>query len=275
MSFRSPLQRVGLALSVATLAGSAAAPAMAQVLSAEFTLAQASPAAKPAASPAPSPAASPAPAARPQAAPNREAPFSPAAAPSAAAEPQLYERASFINTCRSSGSQPITVSANVTRTTYTETIPPFTRINLTGVVAYNSSGQVQYVQINKPAVGYVPTATLQTNCDAGSGSNPPPSGNGTCYTIRPAVAPKGLAAFESPGGAAQLYPSRGGSQDGPASGSQVFLTNPATPSQNFSNRTFVKVRYKSLSGSERIGWISQGPVGSVAGAVSSNFAPCP
>jgi hypothetical protein len=132
------------------------------------------------------------------------------------------------------------------------------------------------VQISQP-LGYVPTATLQTNCDAGSGSgsNPPPSGNGTCYTIRPAVAPKGLAAFESPGGAPQLYPNTGGSQDGPASGSQVFLTNPATPSQNFSNRTFVKVRYKSLSGSERTGWISQGPVGSIAGAVSSNLAPCP
>ena len=152
------LQRLGLVLSAATLTGSLAAPVLAQA------------------------PAQPAPAA-----PSREAPFSPAAAPSSTAtEPQLYERASFINVCRSSGAQPITVSANVTRTTFIATIPPFTRINLTGVVAYNNSGQVQYVQISQP-LGYVPTATLQTNC--GAGPTPPPTGKGACYTIRPAVAP--------------------------------------------------------------------------------------
>lgn len=242
-----------------------------------------SPTPAPSPAPVPTPAPSPAPAPRtapsptPQAAP-RETPFRPAAAPQAnQAEPQLYERSSFINTCRSSGIQPITVSSDITRNNYTTTIQPYTRLNLTGVIAYNNSGQVQYVQISQPVVGYVPTATLMTNCNAGPTPTPAPTptGKGACYLIRRAVAPNGLAAYDSPGGTPQRHPnSPTGSQDGPAAGSRIYLTNPATPSQVQNGRTFVKVYYTSLSGSERTGWISQGPSGSVAGAPSSNFEPC-
>jgi hypothetical protein len=222
---------------------------------------------KPASTPAPRRATPPAPTSA-----SSEAPFRPAAAPQSS-EPQLYERASFIGVCRSSGAQPITVSADVTRTRYTGTIQPYTRLNLTGVIAYNSSGQVQYVQISQPTLGYVPTATLLTDCNAGP--TPPNPTKGTCYLIRRSLAPNGLAAYESPGGAPQRYPnSPNGQQDGPASGSRVFFTNPATPSQNFNNRTFVRVYYTSLSGNDRLGWISQGPVGSAPGAPSSNFEPC-
>lgn len=209
--------------------------------------------------------------------PAREAPFSPAAAPAAISEPQLYERANFIGACRSSGIQPITVSADITRNRYTTTIQPYTRITLTGVVAYNNNGQVQYVQISQPSLGYVPTATLLTNCDARPTPTPTPTptGKGACYLIRRAVAPNGLAAYDSPGGTPQRSPNTPtGFQDGPASGSQIFFTDPATASQNYSNRTFVKVYYTSLGGSERLGWISQGPIGSAAGQPSSNFEPC-
>jgi hypothetical protein len=269
MRFR--LKQVGVTLSLAAMTSSFGTIAAAQSLplSSDAVTDRAVPALAqtPAPSLAPRSAPSPAP---------REAPFRPAAAPQAT-EPQLYERDSFIGTCRSSGAQPLTVSADVTRNRYTITLKPYTRITLTGVIAYNGSGQVQYVQINQPVVGYVPTATLSTNCDAGPTPTPSPSpeGKGTCYLIRRAVAPNGLSAYDSPGGPPQRYPnSPTGNQDGPGAGTQVFFTKPATPSQNLNNRTFVRVYYTSLGGGERLGWVSQGPVGSVAGAPSSNFESC-
>jgi hypothetical protein len=294
---RKPLKRIGLALSLVAATGPLGSMAAAQSVPLNnsdriTSLIAQTPAPSPApspATPAPTPAPSPAPAptpatptptpATPTPAPaTREAPFRPSAAPqSNQTEPQLYERASFIGTCRSSGTQPLNVSADITRNRYTTTIQPYTRITLTGVIAYNNSGQVQYVQISQPAVGYVPTATLLTNCDAQPTPTPTPTPptKGACYVIRRALAPNGLAAYESPGGAPQRFPNTpNGNQDGPAGGSQVFFTNPATPSQNFNNRTFARVFYTSLGGGDRLGWVSQGPVGSTPGAPTSNFEPC-
>lgn len=313
-SNRSTLQSIGLALSLVAVTSPLGSAAMAQTISLpEAQVAQSStpspaaPSPAPAPSPAtPSPAPAPSPAPRPAtpspapspatpspapapapspatpspAAPTgeRETPFSPSAAPrSATPEPQLYERASFIDTCRSSGAQPLNVSLDVTRNRFLTTIRPYTRITLSGVIAYNNSGQVQYVQIRQPVVGYVPTATLLTNCNAQPTPTPTPTPpeKGTCYVIRRSLAPNGLAAYETPGGAPQRFPNTPtGNQDGPAGGSQVFFTNPPTPSQNFGNRTFARVFYTSLGGDDRLGWVSQGPVGSAPGAPSSNFEPC-
>jgi hypothetical protein len=138
----------------------------------------------------------------------------------------------------------------VTRNTFVRTIQPFTRITLTGVIAYNSSGGVQYVQISAPQLGYVPTSTLLTDCNAGPSPSPTPTPTGRSYRVVPST---GLAARTSPGGEFQTI---NGQIDGPAGGSTV--TDVAPPrQQNFNTRSWRLVRYTSINGSPREGWVTE------------------
>jgi hypothetical protein len=136
----------------------------------------------------------------------------------------------------------------VTRNRFIRTLPPFTRITLTGVIAYNNAGQVQYVQISAPQVGYVPTATLLTDCNAGPSPTPTPTGRS--YRVVPST---GLAARTSPGGAFQTV---NGQVDGPAGGSTVTDATPPRQ-QNFETRSWRLVRYTSINGSPREGWVAE------------------
>lgn len=193
----------------------------------------------------PTPAPTPAPAqTRPAPAP-APTPAAPAPAPRAG-EPQLFERASFINACRSSGAQAIALSRDVTRNQFVQNIAPNTRLTLTGVIAYNNAGGVQYVQVSQPALGYVPTATL-TLCNTPSPSPTPTPTPPTAVRYR-VVFPGGLLARTSPNGPSQ--------NDGPAENAIVTDANPAQV-QSAGGRRWRLVNYVGIAGNTRQGWVSE------------------
>jgi hypothetical protein len=136
------------------------------------------------------------------------------------------------------------------------TLPAETEVTLTGVL-YPGRAQL-YRRSNSNAialVGWVNAANL-TTC-----TQPPPPG-GNCFIVIP---PLGLAAYEAPGGARQTYRGQG---DGPAGNSRVYATS--DPPQTYGGRTWRRVRYTSLSGAERIGW-----VGATSTDGGNNLTPCP
>jgi hypothetical protein len=196
------------------------------------------------------------------------APSAPAPAPSAPApgDAPLYERASYIGTCR---------QANATTEVFQNTalgpvnqrvgtVNAGSQVTLTGVLG-DIAGIGGVAQIKTPVVGWLRSSTLAT-CGT-------PPVTGSCFIIRTATAPNGLYAYSDPITAQkQLY---NGQADGPAGGSKVYFTTPPTPSQTARNTIYVKVTYTSLNGSNRVGWISQGSVGSTPGGLSSNLSVCP
>ncbi len=196
------------------------------------------------------------------------------ASPTPAPEPRapvpgdaaLYERASYISTCRQ-----VNATTEVFQNTAlgpvsqrVGTVNAGSQVTLTGVLG-DIAGIGGVAQIKLPVVGWLRSANLAT-CGT-------PPVTGSCYIIKTATAPNGLYAYADPISAQkQLY---NGQADGPAGGSKVYFTTPPTPSQTARNTIFVKVTYTSLSGSDRVGWISQGPVGSTPGGATSNLSVCP
>ncbi len=179
----------------------------------------------------------------------------------------LNEKASYVGTCRSSGSDTVSVFADTAQSKPVGTLKPFTRIVLTGVLG---SG---IVQITDPLVGWIKTDTLLTNCEAkapgSSAPKPTPapaptptptpapeSGNATpaakaCFLVVPK---EGLAARETPNG--KIQASKFGN-DGPLGGSQVLTTDPVERT-TAGDRIWLKVTYDSANGGKRTGWISEG-----------------
>ncbi|HEY9639600.1 MAG TPA: hypothetical protein V6C57_03910 [Coleofasciculaceae cyanobacterium] len=222
-------------------------------------LAQASPSPAAPATPAPAPA-TPAP-----------APATPAPAPRAQepGDTPVYERVNRINVCR---------QANATTEIFLNTalgpinqrvgtVTAGTRVTLTGVLG-DIPGIGGVAQIKQPVVGWLRAANLK-ECS----NEPTNPTKGACYSIRTTAAPNGLYAYEDPKtGQRQTY---NGQFDGPAGGSRVYLLNPPLATQTVGTKVFIKVYYTSLNGSDRVGWVSQGPVGSVIGSSTSNFAACP
>jgi hypothetical protein len=202
----------------------------------------------------------------PTAPPTREA----APAAQETGDTPLYERTSYINGCRQA-----TATTEIFLNTAlgpvnqrVGTVTTGTQVTLTGVLG-TITGIGGVAQIKQPVVGWVRAANL-TTCDDGG-----LPGKGTCYVVRRTNAPNGLSAYDNPGRDPQRYPNRPtGAQDGPDAGSRVYLTNPPTAAQTYNGKVFVKVYYTSLSGGERLGWVSQGTVGSVIGSPTSNFQPC-
>lgn len=210
-----------------------------------------------------SPAPSPAPSAP---APSAPAPSTPAPNAPAPGDASLYERSSYIGTCRQ-----VNATTEVFQNTALGpvnqrigTVNVGSQVTLTGVLG-DIAGIGGVAQIKTPVVGWLRSSAL-TTCGT-------PPVTGSCFIIRTATAPNGLFAYSDPITAQkQLY---NGQADGPAGGSKVYFTAPPTPSQTARNTIYVKVTYTSLNGSNRMGWISQGPVGSTPGGATSNLSVCP
>jgi len=93
----------------------------------------------------------------------------------------LYERPSYNNTCRSSGTGAITVYSTASQTQVVRQLQPYTRITLTGVLGQGVA------QIQQPALGWVRTNTLLSSCNAVPDPGPGPGVPvGACYQVLPA-----------------------------------------------------------------------------------------
>ena len=128
-------------------------------------------------------------------------------------------------------------------------LPSGQRVKLTGIVGEGIA------QIREPVIGWVKAANLRF-------------ARGKSFTVNATNAPSGLLAFSMPGQVSQ--------NDGPAGGATVFLTVPedsfdAPSSTTGTNNTFVRVIFTDKNGDDRIGFVSQGPVGSTMGGNDSNF----
>ncbi len=216
-------------------------------------------------SPAPTPT-SPTP--RPPA-PAAPAPAAPAPAPAVQqnTDTPVYERSSYINACR---------AANTTTEIFLNTalgpvnqrvgtINSGAQVTLTGVLG-DIPGVGGVAQIKTPVVGWLSSSNL-TSCNSGGTQT-----KGACYFIKLSTAPNGLFAYADPATKQkQLY---NGQADGPGGGSRVYFIDPAVAPQTVGGVIFVKVFYTSLSGNDRIGWISQGSTGTTPGSSTSNFKSC-
>lgn len=200
-----------------------------------------------------SPAPSPAPAAVPAAAP--------AAAP--AATTTLSERTDYIGTCRGTTAA-VNIYEDTQLTRKVGTVAARGSVTLTGVLGNGIA------QIRTPSVGWIQTTNLVTNCTGGSNPTPPDNTQrGECRRLRdPDVDGAGyeslrfgLRAYDNPGTTPQTHQ---GSSDGPAKGARVFLTKPSQ-----TNGKWIRVFYTSVSGRERLGWISAGT------GTTNNLANCP
>nr|WP_290226695.1 hypothetical protein [Trichocoleus desertorum] len=198
-------------------------------------------------SPTPSPAPSPAPA--------------PAAAP--AATTSLSERPDYIGTCRGTTAA-VNIYEDTQLTRRIGAVPARASVTLTGVLGNGIA------QIRTPSVGWIQTTNLVTNCTGGNTPTTPGNAQrGECRRLRdPDVDGAGyeslrfgLRAYENPGTTPQVYQ---GSSDGPAKGARVFLTNPTQ-----TNGKWIRVFYTSVSGRDRLGWISAGT------GTTNNLANCP
>jgi hypothetical protein len=215
-------------------------------------------------SPAPSPA-SPSPVSPSPVSPAPAAPAPPAAQQTT--DTPVYERSSYINSCR---------AANTTTEIFLNTalgpvdqrvgtINSGAQVTLTGVLG-DIPGVGGVAQIKTPVVGWLASANL-TSCNSGGTQT-----KGACYFIKLSTAPNGLFAYDDPTTKQkQLF---NGQADGPAGGSRVYFIDPAVAPQTVGGVTFVKVFYTSLSGNDRIGWISQGSAGTTPGSATSNFKSC-
>lgn len=159
----------------------------------------------------------------------------------AAGDVSVFERPSFINTCRSSGSTELVVYANTAQTQVVGRIPAFTRITLTGIVG---SG---VVQVRTPLVGWVRSATLLTNCDAR-----PPAAD-LCFQ----VTADELVVRDAPYGNVLTSVVRG---------DRVFSSNPPQRQTTSDGRIWIRVTVRGVTG-----WIAE----SGTGGVGRNITPCP
>lgn len=174
----------------------------------------------------------------------------------------LAERADYVGICRASGSTSIAVFEDARLTKPVGNVPANTQVILSGVLGAGIA------QIKAPTVGWVQSANLKL-CSGGTPpAKPQTVAQGECRKLRdPAVdGPTyadlrgGLKAYDQPGKGPQVYEAK---QDGPSQGATVFLTKPAQVEGKW-----VRVFYTSLSGKERLGWVSLGTGDRV------NFAYC-
>ncbi|HIK13999.1 MAG TPA: hypothetical protein IGS53_01655 [Leptolyngbyaceae cyanobacterium M33_DOE_097] len=177
---------------------------------------------------------------------------------------QLSENSSYVGACRQTrASTPVFEDARLTKSA--GAIAPGTQVTLTGVVG---SG---IAQIKVPEIGWVEAANLQTNCDPSPPSEDLLPGdidtNPTyCRRLRSSAidGPQyryldaGLVAFDQPGGLLQQYQ---GQPDGPGRGATVRLTKSPAQIAVYGDRDWIRVKYTSRAGTQRLGWISLGSTG--------------
>ncbi len=144
----------------------------------------------------------------------------------------LYERPSYNNTCRSSGTSAITLYSNASQTQVVRQLQPYTRVTLTGVLGQGIA------QIQQPALGWVRTATLLANCDAGPDPGTPV---GTCYQVVPAE----MQVRTTPYGAYLATV---------LANESVYATNPPQRQTTSDGRVWLRTYYK---GTTNLGWIAE------------------
>lgn len=171
----------------------------------------------------------------------------------------LSERSDYVGACRAAGTQTLTVYDDARLSRSIGTIPASSRVTLTGVLGNGTA------QIKAPYVGWVQAGQLK-QCD--STPNPTPQ-KGACRRLRDPDLDGaqyeslryGLAAYDLPN---KQQPQKYGQyQDGPDKGAQVYFTDPRQI-----DGKWVRVFYTSLSGNDRLGWVSLGTDTVV------NFAEC-
>ncbi len=162
-----------------------------------------------------------------------------------AADVQVFERPSFVNTCRNSGASPLAVYTSTAQGTVVRQLQPYTRVTLTGVLGNG------VVQIREPAVGWVRSATLLTNCDA----RPPVDPVGQCYQV---TQPE-LIVRSAPYGTIL---------SSVLSGDRIYGTNPVQRQTTSDGRIWQRVYYR---GTTNLGWVAE----TGTGGIGINFVRCP
>jgi hypothetical protein len=164
-----------------------------------------------------------------------------------ATDVQVFERPSYVNTCRNSGTSTLAVYTSTAQGTVVRQLPPYTRITLTGVLGDGVA------QIREPAVGWVRSATLLTNCDARPPVDPDPVGQ--CYQV---TQPE-LVVRAVPYGAIL---------SSVVSGNRIYGTNPIQRQTTSDGRIWQRVYYR---GTTNLGWVAE----TGTGGIGLNFVRCP
>ncbi|BAU44469.1 hypothetical protein [Leptolyngbya sp. O-77] len=162
-----------------------------------------------------------------------------------ATDVQVFERPSYVNTCRNSGASTLAVYTSTAQGTVVRQLPPYTRITLTGVLGDGVA------QIREPAVGWVRSATLLTNCDA----RPPVDPVGQCYQV---TQPE-LIVRSAPYGTIL---------SSVLSGERIYGTNPVQRQTTADGRIWQRVYYR---GTTNLGWVAE----TGTGGIGINFVRCP
>ncbi|MFQ3629087.1 MAG: hypothetical protein SNJ81_16120 [Cyanobacteriota bacterium] len=158
---------------------------------------------------------------------------------------QVFERPSYVNTCRNSGANTLAVYTSTAQGTVVRQLQPYTRITLTGVLGDGIA------QIREPAVGWVRSATLLTNCDA----RPPVDPVGQCYQV---TQPE-LIVRSAPYGAIL---------SSVLSGDRIYGTNPIQRQTTSDGRIWQRVYYR---GTTNLGWVAE----TGTNGIGINFVRCP
>jgi hypothetical protein len=186
--------------------------------------------------------------------------------------PAFTERADQIDTCRGTTST-LTVHKSSALNNQIGTVSASASITLTGIFGAG------VVQIKAPQVGWVSTNTLITNCGAAADGGLPDDIDTNpqyCRRLRSAEVDgsayadlnTGLVAREKAGGDFQ-YVGNTNQTDGPSRAAIVRFTGRATDLQDTDGRRWMRIKYISLMGTPRVGWVPNGPAG-----VNRNIAAC-
>jgi len=176
--------------------------------------------------------------------PNVQAQTSPTPAPRA--DIPLIERPTYVGTCRSSGTTPLTVYASSSLNQAISTVQPYTRVVLTGVLGSGTA------QIANPVTGWVRSATLLSDCNA---VPDPGVTRGICYQAIPSE----LAVRTAPYGSLVALLSQN---------QRVYTTTPPNRQTTVDGRVWLQVYYDQTN---NLGWIAQ----TGTGGLGVNLLPCP
>ena len=186
--------------------------------------------------------------------------------------PTLTERVDQIDTCRSTATA-LTVHKSSTLNRAIGMVPESSSVTLTGIFGTG------VVQIKTPLLGWIATNTLVTTCNA-----PPDAGLPAdidtnpryCRRLRSAEVDgsayadlnTGLVARDTANGAFQ-YVGDSNQTDGPTKAAIVRFPGRVTDLEDAGGRRWIHVKYTSMMGTPRVGWIPNGPAG-----VNRNVAAC-
>ena len=186
--------------------------------------------------------------------------------------PTLIERVELIDSCRSTATA-VTIHKSSALNDAIGTVPPNASVTLTGIFGAG------VVQIKSPLLGWIATNTLLTNCSVPPDSSLPADLDTNpryCRRLRSAEVDgsayadlnTGLVARNTPGGDFQ-YVSGSNQTDGPMKAAIVRFPGRATDVEDAVGRRWIRIKYVSIQGTPRVGWVANGPAG-----VNRNLAAC-